>query len=295
MESAANGRLPPEKRRVVILGNPRAGTGNSRRRVERLCGALRGRGLEPILCWQREELGQLARESDTRCVVAAGGDGTLLEVVNRVPHLPIALFPLGNENLVARFCGVPRRPDILAERIARGTVRQLDLARCNERLFSLMVSAGIDAEVVHRVHGRRTGHINKLSYLLPTLEAFAWYRYPTIEVELQETGERLRGAMVFVFNIPQYALRLPLPLHSQADDGRLDVYVFERPGMANLARYLEAIVRRRHGHLPDHHHRRVQRACLSAAEQVPVQTDGDPAGFLPVQVEIVPAALTLIG
>ena len=60
------------------------------------------------------------------------------------------------------------------------------------------------------------------------------YLYPRVEVEL-ETGERLAGAMAFVFNIPQYALGLNLAHDAAADDGLLDVYVFERPGLLALA------------------------------------------------------------
>src|SRR5262245_55647330 len=78
--------LDAAKRRVAILANPRAGTGKSQRLVEGLVGALRGRGFAPRLCWQREELSELSDRGEApelRCVVAAGGDGTLLEVLNR--------------------------------------------------------------------------------------------------------------------------------------------------------------------------------------------------------------------
>jgi len=285
------------KRRVAILANPRAGTGDSRRLVEQLQGALHGRGFQPILCWEREDLDRLRSNGDIddlRCVVSAGGDGTLLEVVNRLPGMPVALFPLGNENLVAKFCGLGPSPHKLAEIIETGQLRQVDLARCNERLFSLMTSAGVDAEVVHRVHQRRRGHINKFSYVMPTIQAFSSYAYPAIDVELPETGERLRGAMVFVFNLPRYALNLPLPLYAKPDDGLIDVYVFERPGLWNLGRYLKAILGRKQSRLPDHHHRQGRQVVLSAAGAVPMQTDGDPAGRLPARLEVVPGALTLV-
>src|SRR5947209_4030380 len=114
--------LDGTRKRVVILANPRAGTGKSHRLVEGLVRALRGRGLAPWLCWDREELSEKVREegSDWRCVVAAGGDGTLLEVLNRAPGIPVALMPLGNENLVARYCRVQRCPRWVADLIVAG-------------------------------------------------------------------------------------------------------------------------------------------------------------------------------
>lgn len=289
--------LPPHTRQVVILANPRAGTGKSRRLVEGLVIALRNRGLYPTLCWEREELSDLLDRfaaEDVRCVVAAGGDGTLLEVVNRAPHLPVALLPLGNENLVAEYCQIERSGPKLAEIIAQGQVRRFDLGSANGRLFCLMASAGLDADVVHRVHRRRRGHINRLSYVVPMLQALQTYSYPTIEVEVLETGERLHGALVFVFNGPLYGLRVPIAPEARPDDGWLDLCIFERPGMLDLTRYLALLACRQRDRLPDFQHRRVRRVLLSAATPAPLQTDGDPAGALPVTVEVLPGTLTLL-
>jgi diacylglycerol kinase family enzyme len=288
--------LPADKTQVAILANPRAGTGKSHRVVEALVGALRGRGFAPHLCWQREELSDLVEHgaSELRCVVAAGGDGTLLEVVNRAPGLPVTLLPLGNENLVARYCRLKRSARQTADVIAAGRLRRTDLARVNGRLFCLMAGAGFDADVVHRVHERRHGHINKLSYVLPILQAMSSYSYPLIEAEVEETGERLRGAMAFVFNIPQYALGLPVARGADAADGRLDLYVFERPGLLHLSRYLLAIVLGQQHRLPDFQHRNVRGVRLSSDRRAPLQIDGDPGGWLPASLEIVPQALTLV-
>jgi diacylglycerol kinase family enzyme len=287
--------LDPHKKRVAILANPRAGTRKSYRLIETLVGALRDRGLAPILCWQREQLSELARDpGELRCVVAAGGDGTLLEVLNRAPGVPAALLPLGNENLVARFCGCRRSPLQTTEAVVSGRVRRMDLARLNDKLFCVMAGVGLDAEVVHRVHRWRTGHINKLSYALPILQSLRGYAYPRIEVEIEETGERLAGAMAFVFNIPQYALSLPLATGAAPDDGLLDVYVFERPGLVALTRYLHAAVLGKQHQLADRHHRQARRVRITSRETAPVQTDGDPAGFLPAALEIVPQALSLV-
>src|SRR5437763_7859184 len=240
--------LDQHKKRVAILANPRAGAGKSHRLVEALVGALRGRGLSPTLCWQREELTELVRRGDAeelRCVVAAGGDGTLLEVLNRAPGLPVAVLPLGTENLVAGYCGVPRCARTLAEVIATGTPRQFDVARANGRTFCLMAGAGFDAAVVHRAHRRRRGHITRLSYAVPIVQALGDYRYPPIDAEVLDTGERLRGSLAFVFNVPRYGLGLPLAPEARPGDGLLDLYVFARPGVLALARYLVAVLRGR--------------------------------------------------
>jgi YegS/Rv2252/BmrU family lipid kinase len=293
----SNSQLSDERRHVPILANPRAGSGKSRRIVDELVIALRARGMTPAVCWQREELDSLlacSARDEVRCIVAAGGDGTLLEVINRAAGIPATVLPLGNENLVARHCGIVRSGRAVAELITAGRVRRFDLARANGRLFCLMASVGLDADVVHRVHRRRRGHVNRLSYAIPLLQGIQNYRFPTVEVEIEETGERLRGATVFVFNLPEYALGLPIAAGGNAEDGWLDLCVFEKQGWIWQLRYLAAVLTRQHRNLPDFQHRRVKRVRLSTREAAPIQMDGDPGGCLPRMIEVVPAALPLV-
>jgi diacylglycerol kinase family enzyme len=264
--------------------------------VDTLVRRLRCDGLDPVVCWHREGLSAevAARREELRCVVAAGGDGTVLEVLNRAPGLPVAVLPLGTENLVARHCGLGRCATTLADLIVTGRPRRFDLARAGGRVFCLMAGAGFDASVIERVHRRRRGHITRLSYAVPIAQALRDYRFPPIDVEVEDTGERLRGALVFVFNLPRYGLGLPIAEGARADDGLLDLYVFERPGVWALAGYLLSVLGRRHTRRGDVQHRLVRRLRLSAAAPVPLQLDGDPAGPLPVRIEVLPRALSLL-
>src|SRR5262249_40102941 len=128
----------------------------------------------------------------------------------------------------------------------------------------------------------------------PLLQAFGQYHFPSVEVNIEDTGERLRGTTVFVFNLPEYALGLPIAVDGSPQDGLLDLCVFERPGVLELLRYLAAVVTQTHHDLPDFHHRRVRTVHLSAPESAPLQTDGDPAGCLPKTIEVLPHALPLL-
>src|SRR5439155_7087077 len=183
---------------------------------------------------------------------------------------------------------------LLADAIDAGRVRRFDLACTNSRRFCLMASVGLDAEVVHRVHRRRRGHINRFSYALPLVQALRCYRFPAIDADIEETGERLCGATVLVFNFPEYALGLPIAADGSAEDGLLDLCVFKKAGVPALLRYLAAVVARKLHALPDFQHRRVRSVRLSSNEPAPLQTDGDPAGSLPVTIEVVPRALPVV-
>ena len=92
----------------------------------------------------------------------------------------------------------------------------------------------------------------------------------------------------------EVGLGLRIAEDALADDGLLDLYVFERPGRLALARYALSILLGRHLRRPDVHHRRAKGFRLLSAEPAPLQTDGDPAGWLPATIEVLPQKLTLL-
>lgn len=290
-------RLSPESRTVVISVNPSAGAGPKRRAVVALVRCLCRAGCDVRLVSDREEL---AAEVDRcgseklRCVVAAGGDGTVADVVNRVPQAPLALFPLGTENLLARYWGARTGAVATTETIVRGAVQHVDLPTANGRSFLLMAGLGLDAEVVHRLARSRRGHVLRTDYGKPILEALRSYRYPELQVSTDPHRESLRARIAFVFNLPCYALGFPLAPEARGDDGMLDLVLFEGGSTRESLRYAWAVMRHRHHSLPDVQTRRVRRIRFESRRPVPVQLDGDPFGYTPLEIEIGSQALRLI-
>jgi diacylglycerol kinase (ATP) len=294
--NAANARYQPERKQVLILANPKAGSRGGRATIDALVAGLQERDLTARICDSPQELDdQLHARADlVRCVVAAGGDGTLLEVVNRAGAVPVALLPLGNENLMARYFHIERSADSVADIIDAGASRQLDLMRVGNRLVSLVASAGFDAEVVHRVHRQRYGHIGRLNYLMAICAVVRRYQFPEVSVTIADSGENLEGCLVFVFNVPEYGLGLPIAPRAAPDDGLLDLYVFRTRGVTGLVQSVAAVLRGRHHNDPNVEYRQVRRVRLSSDLPVHVQTDGDDAGMLPADIEIVPAAFRIL-
>jgi diacylglycerol kinase (ATP) len=131
----------------------------------------------------REDAKDTTRRSLLRAVVAAGGDGTASLVTNQTPPgTPIALLPLGTENLLSKYLEIPADPDRVALLISDGLTTRLDAGQAGDRLFLLMAGCGFDAEVVRRLHQARSGHIHHLSYAKPILDAVRSYRYPPLQV-----------------------------------------------------------------------------------------------------------------
>jgi diacylglycerol kinase (ATP) len=177
---------PSPPRWVAIQRNPRSGSGRQRMLLVDLVRALRRRGLRPCVFKDRQRLADRIADPKQRDglvgIVAAGGDGTVADVFNRYPGIPVAILPMGTENLLARYLKIRASGEEIARLIASGSLRRFDLGLLGERRFALMASAGLDAEIIHRVHAARRGHISHASYLQPILDSFRKYEYPRYEL-----------------------------------------------------------------------------------------------------------------
>ncbi len=127
-------RIPAHANRVLIAANPCAGAGGSTSLASRLAAALHTRRMHAQVITNLDELSQTIRaaqhEGKLRAVVAAGGDGTLQELVNRTtPDTPLAIFPLGTANLLAHHWNIKPWPDEFAEMLLAGNALRLDAGR----------------------------------------------------------------------------------------------------------------------------------------------------------------------
>jgi len=291
---------------IVVAANSYRGRRGPRTRVAALVRALEALGLPVRVVWDQAERGTTLRSPaalrSVRCVVAAGGDGTVSAVINELSaDVPLAVLPLGNENLFAGAFGFEDDPGALAGAVARGTRQRIDLGRAHttagRRLFTLMLSAGFDADVVHRFTRWRTAggaprRAGRAAYVRPL--AAALWSYPHAAITLTADGVAVDGSHCTVANLPDYALDMRLAPEARADDGLLDWTVLSRSGRVALAGYALAVARARHtqqAHVPVG---RARKLTLRSAGPVPVQIDGDPWGFTPVEVEVMPAALSVV-
>lgn len=290
--------VPEDSHVVVIQRNPTSGTGRGRRGLLNFIRRLREAGFTVRSFADRDQLDRWIRNlpdpSQIRCLVAAGGDGTLASLAQRHSEFPIALLPMGTENLFARHVRVGRNGIDAAEAVIAGRTALFDTALVNDQRCLIMVSAGVDADVVRRLAAERTGNISHASYLRPVLASFFGYPYPSLVVRDRDGKIVASGSHVIAANLPEYGFRMPLTPLATPHDGLLDVCVFSSAGFLRTAWHA---LKMRLGFSVERHIVRSRMPELSIESEhqaVPVQFDGDPCEFCPVTVRIDPASLTLI-
>ena len=291
-------QVPESARHVIISINPKSGARNRRNLAEDLGQRLTDSGFSVHLLSDIQKVQQLTQqflsEDNLRCVVAAGGDGTVGLLVNQLPETtPIAILPLGTENLLAKHFGLTADPISVANAISAGRVACIDVGSANGQLFLVMVSCGFDAAVVRRLHSNRKRHIKHSSYIVPILKTIAKYRYPSIRVSAEGHAEA-QGAWAFVFNVPRYALNLQFTPDANPQDGRLDLCTFRAGKLFRGLFYLYKLIRGKHQALADTEFRQSATMHFEADVEVPFQVDGDPGGYLPLTVTTLPGRLPLI-
>ena len=302
---------------MVVSVNPKAGAWSAENRVAHLVQLLRKESLEVLVLTNLDEVAavsnRLFAEGCLRALIAVGGDGTVAELVNRTtPGLPLTVFPAGNENLLARHFGLGPTPEECCRTVVTGAVVQRDAGRAGQRIFLIMVGCGFDANVVHSLHLHRSGHVTSASYFNPIMASIRYYDYPELQVYWNEdataesgTTPRAEAAQptealssgarwLFAFNLPCYGAGLQIAPEADGSDGLLDVCTFRHGGIWHGLYYTAAVLTGTHRWLTDFARRRAGKLRVTSRSNVPYQLDGDPGGFLPVEIEVLPKRLTLV-
>src|SRR5918996_812051 len=142
--------------KTVIIGNPNAGRIRRGDHLKLYAEILRAGGLEMGVgpTEPPQHATELASLAGSRLVVAAGGDGTINEVVNGlVRDATLGILPLGTANVLARELGLPLKAEEACKRILSGERARMDLGVAIdhegvERRFTCMAGMGLDAHAV---------------------------------------------------------------------------------------------------------------------------------------------------
>ena len=297
--SADFARIPDARKLVVIQRNPTSGSGRGAKQLLILIRELRRSGYRVRLFADRERFDSfvetVSATTSIRCLVAAGGDGTIASLASRHSQFPIATLPMGTENLMARHLHISKCGTTVAQLIARGLTRRFDTAFINDQRFLIMASIGVDSEVVRRLHAARRGNIRHLSYVKPILLSFLRYTFPRLSVYSADGELLAEGSHVIAANIPEYGFRMPFCPKASADDGALDIRVFQRFG--RFATMWHAV--RTWMGFSDSVNELIRFQAdeievRSTAPSTAAQFDGDPAGSCPVRIAVSPASMTLL-
>ena len=270
----------------VIIFNPKARSEKSRD----LADVLREIAPEAVLRetdsagGARRLAAEAAREG-FRIVVAAGGDGTVNEVVNGLAGTEAALgvLPIGTMNVFSKEHDLPEKLDEAWAVIRAGNLREIDLLAANGTHFIQLAGVGLDAQVVKETTWESKKNLGPLSYLISAAQIAA--RTPP-KLAVEAGGRISEGSFVLIGNGRYYGAKITLFPKARVDDGLLDVLIFKNIGYLDIAKYLAGVLVGRHTGMDGVEYFQVSEATVRSEEDVPVEVDGELSGALPVTFRV---------
>jgi YegS/Rv2252/BmrU family lipid kinase len=239
-------------------------------------------------------------------IVAAGGDGTINEVLNGIAGVSdgfkrarLGVLPLGTVNVFARELGIPRRFEPAWQTIRQGREMRIDLPAVeygdNEapqrRCFGQLAGAGLDARAIKLVNWPLKKKIGSLAYVVAGLRALF---QPSPAITVTAGQRQVKGELVLIGNGRLYGGEFQLFPRADLCDGLLEVCVFPRVNWWTLVRCGPSLLLR--GRLPSGITENFQAASLSltSSSPVPFEVDGEWAGRLPAKFSLQPMGLRVI-
>jgi diacylglycerol kinase (ATP) len=243
-----------ERRRALFVVNPALlGTGSDfGGRLIELAEELGWEGmvLETSEGLNVEAIGAALSRRDFQLVLAAGGDGTVAEVMAAAhqQNVPMGIVPRGTANIVARELGLPTGWRKATRRALERfpSTRPVDLVRVNDGYSALASGIGFDATVMRYTPRALKYWLGRAAYLV----AGAWWlpRAPLFECTIRADGEAIEmtAVVVLVVNAGMLgAAPFRFGPNIAIDDGWLDIVVYRPRTAGERAGILWRIVRQR--------------------------------------------------
>jgi YegS/Rv2252/BmrU family lipid kinase len=288
---------------MVAIYNPTSGGGRFRRDVPLILGSLRALGFDvdeapTERAGHAADLARVAVAAGVDVICAIGGDGTVNEVVNGMAgsDVSLAVIPTGTVNVLAIELGIPLDPPDACRLAAAGHVISVDLGLAGDRYFALMAGAGVDAAVVSSLNPTLKRALREAAFAIQGFAKYLTSDSPLIRIETAE--ECIDGYFVVLGNASNYGGNFGVTPLADMRDGLLDVCVLTDKSFFEFAGYwLAALLSAPMQHSKVRYFRtKAARLSIAPGEEgeVLVQTDGEPAGRLPIDCRIAPAALRVI-
>jgi diacylglycerol kinase (ATP) len=239
-------------------------------------------------------------------IIAAGGDGTLNEVLNGIGDVPggfekacLAVMPLGTVNVFALETRIPPAPEAAWKVIEQGKEISIDLPEISlrtkgewkSRFFIQMAGAGLDARAVELLDSRLKRRIGPLAYVWSGLKALT---APQGVIQVASQTKSISGELVIISNGKFYGGKFAFCPKAEYTDGRLDVCVFPKMSWRRLPKYVFAALTDRLTKQSLTLNFQTETLRLSSDARVPIQIDGEAGGELPAIIGLHPRKLRIV-
>ena len=293
--------------RICVIFNP-AARGNKARRFRRHFAELSQQcALKATTApGDARRFAQAAVATGYDVIAAAGGDGTVNEVLNGIGDEPdgfqrvrLGVLPLGTVNVFARELGIPLKLESAWQVLKRAQEMKIDLGRADffedgkpqSRYFMQLGGAGLDARAVELVSWKLKKSAGPLAYLVAGFQALA-EKQP--QICASAGGRKITGELALLGNGKFYGGPFEIFPGAELRNGRLDVCVFPRVNLGSLLRLAPGFLARRKLSEPRVRRLRAEKIELTSDRPAAFELDGEWIGRLPATFSVAREKLRVV-
>ena len=297
----------PYAGRALVVLNPAAGQEDPARVRRQIGGALAVRGapfdlVETSGAGDAERFARGAVERGYRVVIAAGGDGTIAEVITGLAgsDLPFAIIPQGTGNQLAANLGIPAEIDAAVEVAVTGVATPMDIGQLSSgRYFALMAGAGWDAEVMSACTRELKDRWGFAAYLFAGLKVSVSPPSALFRITADGKEIEVRAATVLIANAGQlfhalFPVEVRIAPGVSFHDGLLDVCVFAPRSLTDVAAVLWRVARRQYQGDERMIYLQAREVRIETDPPLVTQVDGDISGETPLEARAVAGGVRVL-
>lgn len=279
-------------KRARVIYNPTSGRESFKKNLPDVLDILENAGYETS-CHATTKSGdaiaeaRLAVERRFDLVIAAGGDGTINEVVNGMAEQEyrpkLGVIPVGTTNDFARALQIPRDITAAAEIIAKGDTIPIDIGRMDDKYFINIAGGGRLTELTYDVPSKLKTMIGQLAYYLKGIEMLPSLKATNVRIEYD--GKLFEGqVMLFLVALTNSVGGFEkLSPNSSINDGMFSLLILKDTNLADFIRIASLAIRGEHINDPDVLYTKANRIKVTSDEKVQLNLDGEFGGLLPAE------------
>lgn len=293
--------------KLLIIFNPNAAHGRSVKKLEAIKAKFESLGIKATFLPTRyvghgRELVANAQLPDFDGLVAAGGDGTVFEVLNglyqhpKTSRIPMGLLPIGTGNAFARELNLKQDPvNEAIELLARGNTRQVDIGfvKSAEHSFYFINIVSMGFAVDAGLKALKMKFLGKTAYTLATLwQVLRLKSYP-LEMIIDGKNTISDNVFVTISNSRYTGTHFLIAPEATIDDGQLDVTVLSNLPRSRLLKLFPTIYNGRHIEYNEVSSYKAAQISIRSPKGLLLGPDGEFYGRSPAEISCLPLDLAI--
>ena len=256
-------------------------------------------------------LASKAVDSHYDIIIAAGGDGTLHQVVNGIlkgregyKNLPaLVVFPVGTGNDFARTLNIPSDPVKLVQLLQKFEPQYLDVGEVHyttdsgakdHRYFINVADIGMGPQVVKKVLSSDRTFGSAFAYYISIVTTFFTYRPMVVTAHTSSWNWQGKLRTLAIANGRYYGHGLCVAPEAQPNDGILDAFICGNVSVLDFIRYSIPLKKGKHIRHREVFYKKVDGIDLTSEKECLIEADGELLGKLPARIQITPLKLKML-